>query len=67
MARNDASSIWNKVRDEIKKDRNSSENFLNIRNNRQGYRGMGLYQLTRNTAAEGVMIVGVTRGGKVGK
>ena len=67
MSKNAASGIWNKMKDEIKKDRNSAENFLNIRNNRQGYRGMGMYQLTRNTAAEGIMIVGVTRGGKVGQ
>jgi hypothetical protein len=67
MSKNAASAIWSKMKDEIKKDRNSAENFLNIRNNRQGYRGMGMYQLTRNTAAEGIMIVGVTRGGRVGQ
>jgi hypothetical protein len=66
MSKNQATGVFNKVRNEIKKDRNSSENFLAIRNSRQGYRGMGLYQLSRSTAAEGVMIVGVTRGGRVG-
>ncbi len=66
MSKNNVSAIWSKMRDEIKKDRSSSENFLAIRNSRQGYRGMGMYQLSRNTAAEGVMVVGVTRGGKVG-
>jgi hypothetical protein len=66
MSKNNAASIWSKMREEIKKDRNSAENYLDIRNSRQGYRGMGFYQLSRNTAAEGVMIVGVTRGGKVG-
>ena len=60
MSKNAASGIWNKMKDEIKKDRNSAENFLNIRNNRQGYRGMGMYQLTRNTAAEGIMNVAVS-------
>lgn len=67
MSKNDVSSVWSKVREEIKKDRNSSENFLDIRNSRQGYRGMGFYQLSRSTAAEGVMVVGITRGGKVGE
>ena len=66
MSKNNVSAIWSKMRDETKKDRSSSENFLAIRNSRQGYRGMGMYQLSRNTAAEGVMVVGVTRGGKVG-
>lgn len=66
MSKNQASGVFNKMRSEIKKDRNSAENFLAIRNSRQGYRGMGLYQLSRSTAAEGVMVVGVTRGGKVG-
>jgi hypothetical protein len=66
MSKNNVSSIWSHVKNEIKKDRNSSENFLDIRNSRQGYRGMGMYQLSRSTAAEGVMVVGVTRGGRVG-
>jgi len=66
MSKNNVSSIWSQMKNEIKKDRNSAENYLDIRNNRQGYRGMGMYQLTRNTAAEGVMIIGITRGGKVG-
>lgn len=66
MSQNNTAAIWSQVREEIKKDRKTSENYLDIRNNRQGYRGMGFYQLTRNTAAEGVMIVGVTGGGKVG-
>jgi hypothetical protein len=66
MSKNMAAGIWSKMRDEIKKDRNSSENFLAIRNSRQGYRGMGMYQLSKKSASEGVMVVGVTRGGKVG-
>lgn len=66
MSKNQVSGLWNKMKEEIKKDRSSNENFLDIRNSRQGYRSMGMYQLSRTTAAEGVMIVGVTRGGKVG-
>ncbi len=66
MSKNNVSAIWTKMRDEIKKDRSASESFLAIRNNRQGYRSMGLYQLSRNTSTEGVMVVGVTRGGRVG-
>lgn len=66
MSKNNVSAIWTKMRNEIRKDRNSAEDSFAIRNSRQGYRGMGMYQLSRNTAAEGVMIVGMTRGGKVG-
>jgi len=66
MSKNAASSLWNNVRKEIDKSRSANESFLAIRNNRQGYRSMGMYQLSKNSASEGVLVVGVTRGGKVG-
>jgi len=66
MSANNSAKLWNNVRSTIDKKIASSENDLSIRNSRQGYRGMGFYQLSKNNASEGVMVVGVTRGGTVG-
>jgi hypothetical protein len=66
MAQNNSSRLWNNVRTEIDKKISQSESDISIRNSRQGYRNMGFYQLSRNNASEGVMVVGITRGGKVG-
>ncbi len=66
MAMNESSGFWNSVRKEIDRKANSKETFIAIRNDRQGYRSSGMYQLSRYSASEGVMVVGITRGGKVG-
>lgn len=58
--------MWNGIRKEIDQKQSYKENFLAIRNNRQGYRSMGMYQLSKSSASEGVMVVGITRGGTVG-
>lgn len=43
------------------------ENLYDVRNSRMGFRGCGLYQLSRYSTAEGVFIVDVGGSKVVGK
>jgi hypothetical protein len=54
-----AQAAWQKVRGEVDKKMRQAEVNDTVRESRAGYRGMGMFQLTKYYSAEGVYVIDI--------
>ena len=62
-----SNNTWNKIKNEVDKKIRQQEVSATIRESRQGYRGFGMFQLTKFYSAEGVHVVDVGGPAVVGR
>jgi len=54
-----AANTWQKIRNEVDKKLRQTEVNSTVRESRQGYRGFGMFQLSKLYSAEGVHVVDI--------
>lgn len=52
-----AANTWQKVRNEVDKKISQTEVSDTVRESRQGYRGLGMFQLSKYYSSEGVYVM----------